>query len=69
MNDDPNQAASTRRSDTTSPRVWFWVVSAIALVWYLMDTSAFLMRVLMLDDIIEGMQEDEQSRLLEAQLA
>ena len=60
MNDDPTQTAATQRSDTTSPPVWFWVVSAIALGWYLMDTSAFLMRVLMLDDFIEGMPENQQ---------
>ena len=60
MNDAPNQTAATQRSDTTSPPVWFWVVSAIALVWYLMDTSAFLMRVLLLDDFIKEMPENQQ---------
>jgi hypothetical protein len=60
MNDDPSQTATTQKTDTTSPPVWFWVVSTIALAWYLMDTSAFLMRVLMLDDFINGMPENQQ---------
>ena len=60
MNEDATHTAATQGSDTTSPRVWFWVVSIIALVWYLMDMSAFLMRVLMLDDVIKEMPENQQ---------
>jgi hypothetical protein len=60
VNEDATHTSATQRSDTTSPRVWFWVVSTIALVWYLMDMSAFLMRVLMLDDVIREMPENQQ---------
>ena len=47
-------------SDNPSPPVWFWVISIIALLWYLMDVSAFFMRVLMTDDAISAMAEDQQ---------
>ena len=44
----------------TSLPVWFWVISIIALLWFLMDTSAFFMRVLMTEDGISAMPEDQQ---------
>lgn len=43
-----------------SPPVWFWVIAVIALLWFLMDMSAFFMRVLMTDDIIKAMPENQQ---------
>ncbi len=48
------------RSDKTSPPVWFWVISIVALLWYLMDTSAFFMRVFMTDDAMKAMPENQQ---------
>jgi len=60
VNEDATQTAATQGSDTTSPRIWFWVVCIIALAWYLMDMSAFLMRVFMLDDVIKQMPENQQ---------
>jgi hypothetical protein len=68
MNDNPTQTAATQKSNTTSPPAWFWVVSAVALLWYLMDTSAFFMRVLMLDDFIKGMPENQQDLYLDMPL-
>ncbi len=47
-------------SDKTSPPVWFWVISIVALLWYLMDISAFFMRVFMTDDAIKAMPENQQ---------
>ena len=47
-------------SGSTSPPVWFWVISTIALMWFLMDTSAFFMRVFMTEQITEAMAEAQQ---------
>ena len=60
MNEDATQVDGTEGSDKTSPPVWFWVISIIALLWYLMDMSAFFMRVLMTDDVIKAMPENQQ---------
>lgn len=47
-------------SAKTSAPVWFWVISVIALLWYLMDMSAFFMRVLMTDVAMNAMPENQQ---------
>ena len=60
MNEDATETDATESSDKTSPPVWFWVISIIALLWYLMDMSAFSMRVLMTDDFIRAMPENQQ---------
>ena len=60
MNEDATETDATESSDKTSPPVWFWVISIIALLWYLMDMSAFFMRVLMTDDVIKAMPENQQ---------
>jgi len=44
----------------TSVPIWFWIISILALLWYLMDMSAFYMRVFMAEDIIKGMPENQQ---------
>jgi ABC-type xylose transport system permease subunit len=36
------------------------VISVVALLWYLMDTSAFFMRVLMTEEAIKAMPENQQ---------
>lgn len=36
---------------------WLWVVSLIALLWFLMDLSAFVMRVFFLDQMLDGMPQ------------
>ena len=51
---------ATESSQKTSPAVWFWVISIIALLWFLMDMSAFFMRVLMTDIVIKAMPENQQ---------
>ena len=58
MSEDVTDA--TQGSDTPSPPTWFWVISIIALLWYLMDISAFFMRVFMTEEIIATMPENEQ---------
>ena len=60
MNDDSAGAQTTQSSDPGSPPVWFWVISVVALLWYLMDTSAFFMRVLMSEEAINAMPENQQ---------
>ena len=60
MNEDATETDATESSDKISPPVWFWVISIIAMLWYLMDISAFFMRVLMTDDVIKAMPENQQ---------
>ena len=60
MNDDSTGTQTTQSSDTISPPVWFWVISVVALLWYLMDTSAFFMRILMTEEGINAMPENQQ---------
>ena len=60
MDEDATETDATESSDKTSPPVWFWVISVIALLWYLMDMSAFFMRVLMTEDVIKAMPDNQQ---------
>ena len=60
MNEDSPDTSPTERSDIASPPVWFWVISVVALLWYLIDTSAFFMRVFMTDEMIRAMPETQQ---------
>lgn len=39
---------------------WFWVISILALLWYLMDMSAYVMRTFMLQDMLINMPEEQQ---------
>ncbi len=50
-------------TNTTVPK-WFWVVTILALLWYLMDMSAFIMRVFMLETMLNGMPEVQQGLYL-----
>ncbi|MBX2848996.1 MAG: hypothetical protein KTR16_11795 [Acidiferrobacterales bacterium] len=40
---------------------WFWAIAVIALLWYLMDMSAFFMRTLMLQDMLQKMPDQQQA--------
>lgn len=60
MNVDTTKIDATESSNKKSPPVWFWVISVIALLWYLMDMSAFFMRVFMIDEVIKTMPENQQ---------
>ncbi|MFV1997954.1 MAG: hypothetical protein ACC641_08065 [Acidiferrobacterales bacterium] len=60
MNINTTEANAIEGSGKTSPPAWFWVITIIALLWYLMDMSAFFMRVLMLDDFTNAMPENQQ---------
>ena len=60
MNEDATENDATESTHKTSPPVWFWVISVVALLWYLMDTSAFFMRLFITDDAIRAMPENQQ---------
>lgn len=40
--------------------VWYWVVSVIGLLWFLMDFSAFYMRVFALEQAMQSMSEGQR---------
>ena len=39
---------------------WFWLITVLATIWYLMDMSSFVMRVFMLDDVLSSMSANQQ---------
>lgn len=47
-------------SENSKPPVWFWVVSAIALVWNLMGCGAYLAQVMMPDSVIAALPDAER---------
>jgi hypothetical protein len=47
-------------SSKIKPPFGFWVISIIALLWFLMDLSAFAMRVFMLEESLATMPENQQ---------
>ncbi len=63
MNVDITKTDITVSSIKTSPPIWFWVISIIALLWCLMDMSAFFMRVLMTDEALLTMPENQRHHL------
>jgi hypothetical protein len=58
VNANADSAIST--TNACKPPRWFWVVAVLALLWYLMDASAFFMRVSMSDETIASMPTDQQ---------
>ena len=60
VNEDSTESRPTESSDKRSPPVWFWVISVVALLWYLMDTSALFMRIFMTDEAIKAMPENQR---------
>ena len=57
------QGVSDASNKASVPK-WFWVISILASVWFLMDMSAFIMRVFMLDETLKGMPEAHQNLYL-----
>jgi hypothetical protein len=60
MNEDTTETRAADSPGRISPPVWFWIISVVALLWYLMDMSAFFMRVFMTDDTVRAMPENQQ---------
>ena len=57
---DVTEAATPGISYKASPPAGFRVIAVVALLWFLMDISAFFMRVLMSEDGIKGMPANQQ---------
>lgn len=55
-----NTPNPTESSTKPSLPAWFWMISSIALFWYLMDTSSFFMRVFAPEYVINSMPENQQ---------
>ncbi len=56
---------SEKMADLSSkPSWWFWLISIVALLWFLMDASAFVMRVFMLESMIKDMPKDQAAMYL-----
>ena len=49
--------------DKISPSILFWVISIIALLWYLMDMSAFFMRIFMSEDALLAMSDNQRQQI------
>ena len=56
MNDNNQSQTNT----TTKLPIWFWVVSVLALLWFAMDMSAFVMRVTVTEEARLAMSERDQ---------
>ncbi|MBV1915659.1 MAG: hypothetical protein KUG72_09755 [Pseudomonadales bacterium] len=52
-----------KNQDKTSPSILFWVISIIALLWYLMDMSAFFMRVFISEKSLLAMSENQRQQI------
>jgi hypothetical protein len=48
-------------SSTNKPATWFWIVSAIALVWNLMGVMAYIAQVTMSAETLQAMPENERA--------
>lgn len=44
---------------TVKPPMWFWIVSALALLWNIMGAMAYLGQVFMTDEIKAALPEDQ----------
>jgi len=52
-----------KNQDKISPSIVFWTISIIALLWYLMDMSAFFMRMFMSDEALLAMAENQRQHI------
>ena len=41
----------------------FWAISIVALLWYLMDMSAFFMRIAISEEALSGMSENQRRQI------
>jgi hypothetical protein len=48
-------------TDTTKPATWFWVVSAIALLWNFMGVMAYIEQVTMSAEALQALSENERT--------
>lgn len=52
---------SSDQNKATAVPIWFWVISAIGLFWFLMDFMAFYMRVFTTEQTLERMPEVQRA--------
>ena len=52
-----------KNQDNISPSIIFWVISIIALLWYLMDMSAFFIRISISDETLLVMSENRRQQI------
>ena len=52
-----------KNQDNISPSIIFWVISIIALLWYLMDMSAFFIRISISDETLLAMSENRRQQI------
>ena len=55
-----NETGTNASAGNQSPPAWFRVIAVIALLWFLMDISAFFMRVFMSEAGINAMPANQQ---------
>ena len=48
-------------TSNNKPAAWFWVVSALALVWNVMGVMAYLAQVMMSPEALQAMPENERA--------
>lgn len=48
-------------STTNKPATWFWIVSAIALVWNLMGVMAYIAQVTMSAEALQALPDNERA--------
>jgi lipid-A-disaccharide synthase-like uncharacterized protein len=61
MNENMNKFDEIKTLNKPQVPVWFWVISILTLLWFLMDTSAFVFRVFMLESMVSKMPENQQN--------
>ena len=52
-----------KNQDKIPPSILFWVISIIALLWYLMDMSAFFIRISISDETLLVMSENRRQQI------
>ncbi len=57
---DETETATTASSHKMESPAWFRVIAVVALLWFLMDITAFFMRVLMTEESINAMPANQQ---------
>ena len=50
-------------TENNKPATWFWVVSAIALIWNLMGVIAYMAQVMMSPEALQALPENERALL------
>jgi hypothetical protein len=50
-------------TENNKPATWFWVISAIALIWNLMGVIAYLAQVTMSPEALQALPENERALL------